>query len=98
MVHDVTMATEDSRATTARTGWASIKQESGDVENYLLEEDDDENVIIHLGSEFSQDTIDDGKNKPASTIDMDKYEGEDRKDMSTVNVVSPTGKNIDEGV
>ena len=97
MVHDVTMATEDSRATTARTGWASIKQESGDVENYLLEEDDDENVIIHLGSEFSQDTIDDGKNKPASTIDMDKYEGEDRKDMSTVNVVSPTGKNIDEG-
>lgn len=95
MVQDVTMTTEDSRATTARAGWASIKQESGDVENYLLEEDDDENVIIHLGSEFSQDTMDDGKDKPASTIDMDKY-GEDRKDISTLNVVSPTGKTSDE--
>ncbi|XP_052061109.1 uncharacterized protein LOC127701283 isoform X2 [Mytilus californianus] len=94
-LRNAALATEDSRSAIAKAGWASIRQESGELENYLLEEDDDENVIIHLGSEFDQDTIDNGKNEVMATVDFkDQYKGT-RQTCPSSTTVLPGGRKLD---
>ncbi|CAC5396560.1 THTPA [Mytilus coruscus] len=94
-MQNAALATEDSRSTSAKAGWASIRQESGELENYLLEEDDDENVIIHLGLEFDQDTIDGGKNEVMAMVDFkDQYE-ETRQTGPSSTTDLPGGRKLD---
>lgn len=95
-VQNAALAAEDSRSPSGKAGWASIRQESGELENYLLEEDDEENVIIHLGTEFAQDAMEGGTNEDMTTVDYkDQYEGTRQIDSSSKTVVSPGGKKCD---